>query len=95
MIIFLITTNYGYLLPQLGIFSKLHFAFNNGVQIILEGTYLLHALDQSLLDLGFKAYTEPGFMEYVYANNCVNAWNCWILPHVIVKIFTVPTVKRC
>ncbi|WP_415498308.1 VC_2705 family sodium/solute symporter, partial [Arcobacter aquimarinus] len=55
-------------LPQLGIFATTTFAFNTGVQVIPEGTYLLHALDQSLLDLGFKAYTEPG-----------NLWNMFML----------------
>ncbi len=80
-------------LPQLGIFSQITFAFDTGVQVIPEGTYLLHALDQALLDLGFKAYTQPG-----------NLWNTFMvaaalmlgtagLPHIIVRFFTVPTVK--
>lgn len=80
-------------LPQLGIFSQTTFAFDTGVQVIPEGTYLLHALDQALLDLGFKEYTQPG-----------NLWNMFMLatalmlgtaglPHVIVRFFTVPTVK--
>lgn len=80
-------------LPQLGIFSQTTFAFDTGVQVIPEGTYLLYALDQALLDLGFKAYTQPG-----------NLWNTFMLttalmlgtaglPHIIVRFFTVPTVK--
>jgi cation/acetate symporter len=80
-------------LPQLGIFATTTFAFSNGVQVIPEGTYLLHALDQSLVDLGFAEYTKPG-----------NLWNTFMLttalmlgtaglPHVIVRFFTVPTVK--
>ena len=80
-------------LPQLGIFSQITFAFDTGVQVIPEGTFLLHALDQALLDLGFKPYTQPG-----------NLWNTFMvtialmlgtagLPHIIVRFFTVPTVK--
>jgi len=79
--------------PQLGIFAKTTFAFNDGVREIPAGTYLMHALDQSLVDLGFKAYTQPG-----------NLWNMFMLtvalmvgtaglPHVIVRFFTVPRVK--
>ena len=80
-------------LPQLGIFSTTSFAFNDGVREIPAGTYLMHALDQSITDLGFNAYTEPG-----------NIWNMFMLtvalmvgtaglPHVIVRFFTVPKVK--
>ncbi len=80
-------------LPQLGIFATTTFAFDNGVQVIPQGTYLMHALDQSLLDLGFQEYTKPG-----------NLWNMFMLtvalmvgtaglPHVIVRFFTVPRVK--
>lgn len=50
----------GNFIPQLGIFSTTTFTFDTGVKIIPEGTFLLHALDQSLVDLGFKPYTEPG-----------------------------------
>ncbi|WP_456430016.1 sodium:solute symporter family protein [Nitratifractor sp.] len=80
-------------LPQMGIFGKLSFAFNDGVKEIPAGTYLMHALDQSLVDLGFNEYTKPG-----------NLWNMFMLtvalmvgtaglPHVIVRFFTVPRVK--
>jgi cation/acetate symporter len=80
-------------LPQLGIFNATTFAFDDGVRVIPEGTYLLHALDTAVTDLGFKAYTQPG-----------NLWNTFMLttalmlgtaglPHVIVRFFTVPTVK--
>jgi cation/acetate symporter len=83
----------GTFLPQLGLFSTTAFAFDDGVRMIPEGTYLLHALDTAITDLGFKAYTEPG-----------NLWNTFMLttalmlgtaglPHVIVRFFTVPTVK--
>jgi len=80
-------------LPQLGIFATTTFDFNDGVRVIPQGTYLMHALDQSLTDLGFKEYTQPG-----------NLWNMFMLtvalmvgtaglPHVIVRFFTVPKVK--
>jgi cation/acetate symporter len=80
-------------LPQLGIFAKTTFAFHDGVKEIPAGTYLMHALDQSLVDLGFNEYTKPG-----------NLWNMFMLtvalmvgtaglPHVIVRFFTVPRVK--
>jgi len=80
-------------LPQLGIFAKTTFAFNDGVREIPAGTFLMHALDQSLVDLGFNEYTKPG-----------NLWNMFMLtvalmvgtaglPHVIVRFFTVPRVK--
>jgi len=80
-------------LPQLGIFAQTTFAFDSGVQVIPEGTYLLHALDTAVTDLGFGAYTQPG-----------NLWNTFMLttalmlgtaglPHVIVRFFTVPTVQ--
>ena len=80
-------------LPQLGIFSTTTFAFSTGVQVIPEGTYLLHALDQSLLDLGFKPYTEPGNLWNVFMLTTALMLGTAGLPHVIVRFFTVPTVK--
>lgn len=80
-------------LPQLGIFATTTFAFNTGVQVIPEGTYLLHALDQSLLDLGFKAYTEPGNLWNMFMLTTALMLGTAGLPHVIVRFFTVPTVK--
>ena len=80
-------------LPQLGIFATTSFAFSNGVQVIPEGTYLLHALDQSLLDLGFKAYTEPGNLWNMFMLTTALMLGTAGLPHVIVRFFTVPTVK--
>ena len=81
-------------LPQLGIFAQTTFEFTaNGTDTIAKGTYLLTALDQAVTDLGFNAYTKPG-----------DTWNNFMLttalmlgtaglPHVIVRFFTVPTVK--
>ena len=80
-------------LPQLGIFSQTTFAFNTGVQVIPEGTYLLHALDQSLLDLGFNEYTKPGNLWNMFMLTTALMLGTAGLPHVIVRFFTVPTVK--
>ncbi len=80
-------------LPQLGIFATTTFEFNNGVQVIPEGTYLLHALDQSLLDLGFAAYTEPGNLWNMFMLTTALMLGTAGLPHVIVRFFTVPTVQ--
>lgn len=80
-------------LPQLGIFATTTFAFNTGVQVIPEGTYLLHALDQSLLDLGFKEYTQPGNLWNMFMLTTALMLGTAGLPHVIVRFFTVPTVK--
>ncbi|QKF66321.1 cation:acetate symporter [Arcobacter venerupis] len=80
-------------LPQLGIFAQTTFAFNNGIEVIPEGTYLLHALDQSLVDLGFSAYTAPGNLWNMFMLTTALMLGTAGLPHVIVRFFTVPTVK--
>ena len=80
-------------IPQLGIFATTTFAFNDGVQIIPEGTYLLHALDQSLVDLGFTEYTKPGNLWNMFMLTTALMLGTAGLPHVIVRFFTVPTVK--
>ena len=80
-------------IPQLGIFATTTFAFNDGVQIIPEGTYLLHALDQSLVDLGFSEYTKPGNLWNMFMLTTALMLGTAGLPHVIVRFFTVPTVK--
>ena len=73
--------------------QQLHFAFSNGVQVIPEGTYLLHALDQSLVDLGFAEYTKPGNLWNMFMLTTALMLGTAGLPHVIVRFFTVPTVK--
>ena len=85
----------GTFLPQLGLGSTIAFDFNNGVQTIEQGTYLLTALDQTFTDLGFSIpYTEGR----------AGVWNTFLLcvalmagtaglPHVIVRFFTVPRVR--
>jgi cation/acetate symporter len=80
-------------LPQLGIFATTSFAFSNGVEVIPEGTYLLHALDQSLVDLGFSEYTKPGNLWNMFMLTTALMLGTAGLPHVIVRFFTVPTVK--
>jgi cation/acetate symporter len=80
-------------LPQLGIFSQTTFAFNTGVQVIPEGTFLLHALDQALVDLGFAEYTKPGNLWNMFMLTTALMLGTAGLPHVIVRFFTVPTVK--
>ncbi len=80
-------------LPQLGIFAQTTFAFDSGVQVIPEGTYLLHALDQAIVDLGFTAYTQPGNLWNMFMLTTALMLGTAGLPHVIVRFFTVPTVK--
>lgn len=84
----------GSFLPQVGFGSKIAFEFDTGVRMIEQGTFLLHALDQTVEDLGFTAYTV----------GTDGTWNVFMLttalmlgtaglPHVIVRFFTTPTVK--
>jgi cation/acetate symporter len=80
-------------LPQLGLFAQTTFAFDDGVRAIPEGTYLMHALDQAVSDLGFNAYTEPGSVFNMFMLTIVLMAGTAGLPHVIVRFFTVPKVK--
>ena len=80
-------------LPQLALFGQTTFEFNDGVKVIPEGTYLLHALDTAITDLGFKAYTEPGNLWNMFMLTTALMLGTAGLPHVIVRFFTVPTVK--
>ncbi len=80
-------------LPQLGLFSTTAFEFNDGVRTIQEGTFLMHALDQAVSDLGFSAYTEPGSVLNMFMLTVVLMAGTAGLPHVIVRFFTVPKVK--
>ncbi|MGM0518019.1 MAG: sodium:solute symporter family protein [Campylobacterota bacterium] len=83
----------GTFLPQLGIFGQTTFAFDTGVQVIPEGTYLLHALDTAIVDLGFTAYTQPGNLWNMFMLTTALMLGTAGLPHVIVRFFTVPTVQ--
>jgi cation/acetate symporter len=80
-------------LPQLGLFAQTAFEFNDGIKVIPEGTYLMHALDQAVNDLGFNNYTEPGSVFNMFMLTIVLMAGTAGLPHVIVRFFTVPTVK--
>jgi len=80
-------------LPQLGLFAQTTFAFDDGVRVIPEGTYLMHALDQAVIDLGFNAYSEPGSIFNMLMLTIVLMAGTAGLPHVIVRFFTVPKVK--
>jgi len=80
-------------LPQLGIFAQTSFAFDSGVQVIPEGTYLLHALDTAVSDLGFNDYTQPGNLWNMFMLTTALMLGTAGLPHVIVRFFTVPTVR--
>lgn len=80
-------------LPQLGLFGQTTFAFSDGVKVIPEGTYLLHALDTAVTDLGFSAYTDPGSITNMFLLTTALMLGTAGLPHVIVRFFTVPTVQ--
>jgi cation/acetate symporter len=80
-------------IPQLGIFGTTTFAFDSGVQVIPEGTFLLHALDTAISDLGFTEYTQPGNLWNLFMLTTALMLGTAGLPHVIVRFFTVPTVK--
>ncbi len=80
-------------LPQMGIFAQTTFAFDDGVRVIPEGTYLMHALDQAVNDLGFNNYTDPGSVFNMFLLTVVLMAGTAGLPHVIVRFFTVPKVK--
>jgi len=72
-------------LPQLGL----------GSTLVGEDIYLLAALDQTLVDLGFAAYTTLGGMTMT--NMFLLTLSLMIgtagLPHVIVRFFTVPRIR--
>jgi len=70
--------------PQLGLGSTL-----------ADGTYLLEKLDQTLLDLGFQEYTTSlrGSTINMAAFTASLMIGTAGLPHVIIRFFTVPTVR--
>jgi len=80
-------------IPQMGLFAQTTFEFSDGVKMIPEGTFLLHALDAAVTDLGFQAYTEPGSIKNMFLLTTALMLGTAGLPHVIVRFFTVPTVK--
>ncbi len=71
-------------IPQLGFGSTL-----TGTD-----TYLLHALDNTLVDLGFSEYTSGSKSTIdVFAITAALMVGTAGLPHVIVRFFTVPRVR--
>ncbi len=75
----------GNILPQLGL----------GGTLANSDTYLLDALNRTIQDLGFGAYTEPRGMTMF--NMFLLTLSLMIgtagLPHVIVRFFTVPKIS--
>ena len=71
-------------IPQIGLGSTL-----------ADGSYLLHKLDQTLLDLGFQEYTTSvrGSTLNMAAFTASLMIGTAGLPHVIIRFFTVPTVR--
>ena len=70
--------------PQIGLGSTL-----------ADGTYLLESLDRTLLDLGFQEYTTSvrGSTLNLAAFTASLMIGTAGLPHVIIRFFTVPTVR--
>ena len=70
--------------PQIGLGSTL-----------ADGTYLLEKLDRTLLDLGFQEYTTSvrGSTLNMAAFTASLMIGTAGLPHVIIRFFTVPTVR--
>ncbi|MGO2502511.1 MAG: sodium:solute symporter family protein [Cobetia marina] len=79
----------GHVLPQTGFGGTLVDAQGNDT-----GVYLLQKLDQVVTDLGFREYTE-GSKSTIDIFFITAALMCGTagLPHVIVRFFTVPTVR--
>ena len=71
-------------IPQIGLGSTL-----------ADGTYLLEKLDRTLLDLGFHEYTTSvrGSTLNMAAFTASLMIGTAGLPHVIIRFFTVPTVR--
>jgi cation/acetate symporter len=79
----------GHILPQTGFGATVLDAAGNDT-----GVYLLHRLDQVVTDLGFGLYTD-GTKSTIDVFFITAALMCGTagLPHVIVRFFTVPTVR--
>ncbi len=70
--------------PQLGLGA--HLADGNN-------TYLLHKLDQVMVDLGFSSYTGHTDLMNVFLLTMALMIGTAGLPHVLVRFFTVPRVR--
>lgn len=87
--IFLSVMMTGHIFPQLGFGAELLDASGNS-----SGVYLLDKLDGLSADLGFAQYTEGSkSMIDVFFICGALMFGTAGLPHVIVRFFTVPTVK--
>ncbi|HEX4856027.1 MAG TPA: sodium:solute symporter family protein [Limnobacter sp.] len=75
----------GHALPQVGL----------GSSLLGSDRPLLDVLDQVMVDLGFNAYTapQPGSMLNTFLFTASLMLGTAGLPHVIVRFFTVPTVR--
>ncbi len=91
---------FAYTMPA--VFLAFQFTGNPVPQLALGSSmsdgsgYLLNALDQSLVELGFGSYTEPfndKSMVDVFAITLALMLGTAGLPHVIVRFFTVPKVS--
>ena len=83
--VFIAITLTGTPIPQIGL----------GSTLVGEDTYLLHALDRTLMDLGFAAYTSVSGMTLLNMFLLTMALMIGTagLPHVIIRFFTVPRVR--
>jgi cation/acetate symporter len=83
--VFIALTLTGHAFPQIGL----------GSTLIGEDTYLLQALDRTLMDLGFAAYTSITGMTLLNMFLLTMALMIGTagLPHVIIRFFTVPRVR--
>ncbi len=74
----------GHILPQTGL----------GATLTGTDTFMLQALDKSVTDLGFNAYTDGSKSKIdVFFITAALMFGTAGLPHVIVRFFTVPKVR--
>lgn len=83
--VFISLTLTGHVFPQIGL----------GSTLVGQDTYLLDALDRTLMDLGFAAYTSVSGMTLLNMFLLTLALMIGTagLPHVIIRFFTVPRVR--
>jgi len=83
--VFISLTLTGHVFPQIGL----------GSSLVGEDTQLLQALDKTLMDLGFAAYTSITGMTLLNMFLLTLALMIGTagLPHVIIRFFTVPRVR--
>ena len=79
-------------LPHLALFSKTTFAFDTGIKVIPEGTFLLHVLDSSLEDFGFSYTKALGLLD-IFTISLSLMLGVATLPHILVKFISTPSVN--